>query len=93
LIENKDIHTSPRHRRPSKIVGFLWHEGASGQQGWGGFMLAYRCPVTKKFVEATIKTPESKLRSLGSVQLPLWCRVCHCAHAVSAQEIFVAEEA
>ena len=56
-------------------------------------MLAYRCPVTKKFVEATIKTPESKLRSLGSVQLPLWCRVCHCAHAVSAQEIFVAEGA
>ena len=59
----------------------------------GGIMLAYRCPVTKKFVEATIKTPESKLRSLGSFQLPLWCRACHCAHAVSAQEIFVAEEA
>ena len=58
-----------------------------------GVMLAYRCPITKKYVEATIKTPESKLRSLGSFQLPLWCRVCHCAHAVSAQEIFVAEEA
>ena len=56
-------------------------------------MLAYRCPVTKKFVEATIKTPESKLRSLGSFQLPLWCRVCHCAHTVSSQELFVAEEA
>jgi hypothetical protein len=59
----------------------------------GGIMLAYQCPVTKKYVEATIKTPESKLRSLGSFQLPLWCRVCHCAHAVSAQEIFAAEEA
>jgi hypothetical protein len=59
----------------------------------GGVMLAYRCPVTKKFVEATIKTPESKLRSLGSFQLPVWCRVCHCAHAVCAQELFVAEEA
>ena len=59
----------------------------------GVIMLAYRCPVTKKFVEATIKTPESKLRSLGSFQLPLWCRVCHCAHAVSAQELFVAEGA
>jgi hypothetical protein len=58
-----------------------------------GIMLAFRCPVTKKYVEATIKTPESKLRSLGSFQLPLWCRACHCAHAVSAQEIFVAEEA
>jgi hypothetical protein len=60
---------------------------------WDDIMLAYRCPVTKKFVEATIKTPESKLRSLGSFQLPLWCRVCHCAHTVCAQELFVAEEA
>jgi hypothetical protein len=59
----------------------------------GGIMLAFRCPVTKKFVEATIKTPESKLRSLGSFQLPLWCRACHRAHAVSAEELFVAEEA
>jgi hypothetical protein len=68
-----------------------WRSGTTGMDG--GIMLAYRCPVTKKFVEATIKTPESKLRSLGSFQLPLWCRACHCAHAVSAQEIFVAEEA
>ena len=56
-------------------------------------MLAYRCPISKKFVEATIKTPESKLRSLGSFRLPLWCRACHCAHTIAAQEIFVAEEA
>ena len=56
-------------------------------------MLAYRCPATKKLVEASLKTPESKLRSLGSVQLPVWCYVCHVAHTVSAQELFVAEEA
>ena len=59
----------------------------------GVIMLAYRCPVTKKYVEATIRTPESKLRSLGSFRLPLWCRACHCAHTIAAQEIFVAEEA
>ncbi len=56
-------------------------------------MMAYRCPVTKKLVEATINTPESKLRSLGSFQLPLWCRVCHAAHSVPARELFVAQEA
>jgi uncharacterized protein YjeT (DUF2065 family) len=59
----------------------------------GYFMLAYRCPATKKLVEASIKTPESKLRGLGSVRLPVWCHVCHVAHTVSAQEFFVAEEA
>ena len=64
-----------------------------GKTGMGGLMLAFRCPVTKKFVEASIKTPESKLRSLGSFQLPLWCRACHRAHAVAAEELFVAEEA
>lgn len=56
-------------------------------------MLAYRCPVTNELVEVSLKTPESKLRSLGSVQLPVWCYVCHVAHTVSAQEFFVAEEA
>jgi hypothetical protein len=56
-------------------------------------MLAYRCPVTKQVVETSLKMAESKLRDLGSFQLPLWCRVCHAAHAVSAREIFVAEEA
>lgn len=59
---------------------------------WGSVMLAYRCPVTKELVTATIKTPESKLRSLGSFQLPLWCRVCRVAHAISARDLFVAEE-
>jgi len=56
-------------------------------------MRVYRCPVTKKLVEASISTPESKLRSLGSFQLPLWCRVCHAAHIIPAGEIFVAEDA
>ena len=56
-------------------------------------MLAYRCPATKKLVEASLKTPESKLRNLGSVQLPVWCYICHIAHTVPAQELFVAEEA
>jgi hypothetical protein len=55
-------------------------------------MLAYRCPATQELVEVSLKTPESKLRSLGSVQLPVWCYVCHVAHTVSAQEFFVAEE-
>jgi hypothetical protein len=55
-------------------------------------MLAYRCPATKELVEVSLKTPESKLRSLGSVRLPVWCYVCHVAHTVSAQEFFVAEE-
>jgi hypothetical protein len=76
-----------------KLSDFSHNDGASAKQGMGGLMLAYRCPVTKKFVEATIKTPESKLRSLGAFQLPLWCRVCHRAHSVSAEELFVAEEA
>ena len=55
-------------------------------------MLAYRCPATNEIVEVSLKTPASKLRSLGSVQLPVWCYVCHVAHTVSAQELFVAEE-
>ena len=55
-------------------------------------MLAYRCPATQELVEVSLKTPESKMRSLGSVQLPVWCYVCHVAHTISAQEFFVAEE-
>jgi hypothetical protein len=55
-------------------------------------MLAYRCPATNEIVEVSLKTPASKLRSLGSVQLPVWCYVCHVAHTVAAQELFVAEE-
>jgi hypothetical protein len=56
-------------------------------------MLIYRCPVTKQPVETSIKTTESKLRRLGSLQLPLWCPLCHAAHSVPAREIFIGEEA
>jgi hypothetical protein len=91
-MKNKRYPHVTRTPAASKIVGFL-HDDGFGKTGMGGVMLAYQCPVTKKYVEATIKTPESKLRSLGSFQLPLWCRVCHAAHAISAQELFVAEEA
>jgi hypothetical protein len=55
-------------------------------------MWIYRCPATNQFVEASIKTTEDKLRRLGSLQLPLWCPLCHGAHSVHAREVLIGEE-